>query len=351
MSYGAIFWLALQTCRERDSAKRAVFVLALVTAGYSVYGLVLYFLDSNAILWFEKWAYEGFLTSTFVNRNTFATFAGLGLLCAVTSGMLHIRSNESGSYVGSSASRRIIRMLAELELTFYFSLAAVLLNGTALLLTASRGGVSATVIAVFVFVAGIALRAKNAGRVAVLAFTVLIVVGGLLLGVSGGHVDERLDHFAEKGFGATQRSIAFKQTAIAIEDYIYLGTGYGTFADVFQAYSVPGIRAYFDYAHNTYLELALEIGLPAAGCLLIAVVLLAWRCFRGLERHSNAYLLAWLGCCATVLVGTHALVDFSVQIPGVACMYALLLGLGCSQSWSVTSKTDLPPSSLVTKRV
>jgi len=32
--------------------------------------------------------------------------------------------------------------------------------------------------------------------------------------------------------------------------------------------------------------------------------------------------------------GIHALVDFSLQIPAVAILYACLLGIGCAQAWS-----------------
>ena len=34
------------------------------------------------------------------------------------------------------------------------------------------------------------------------------------------------------------------------------------------------------------------------------------------------------------LVGLHALVDFSLQIPAVAILYACILGIGCAQASS-----------------
>ena len=39
---------------------------------------------------------------------------------------------------------------------------------------------------------------------------------------------------------------------------------------------------------------------------------------------------AVLAACS-VLVGVHALVDFSLEMPAVAATYALLLGVGCAQ--------------------
>ncbi|KKM69395.1 hypothetical protein LCGC14_1451270, partial [marine sediment metagenome] len=35
-----------------------------------------------------------------------------------------------------------------------------------------------------------------------------------------------------------------------------------------------------------------------------------------------------------VLVGVHSMVDFSLQIPAIGATFALILGIGCAQSWS-----------------
>jgi hypothetical protein len=37
---------------------------------------------------------------------------------------------------------------------------------------------------------------------------------------------------------------------------------------------------------------------------------------------------------ATLIVGCHALVDFSIQLQGIALLYAALLGAGYAQSWT-----------------
>jgi hypothetical protein len=40
-----------------------------------------------------------------------------------------------------------------------------------------------------------------------------------------------------------------------------------------------------------------------------------------------------IGFAASVVVGIHAAVEFSLQVPAVAVVYAALLGLGVAQSW------------------
>ena len=48
--------------------------------------------------------------------------------------------------------------------------------------------------------------------------------------------------------------------------------------------------------------------------------------------YALATLHAAARAGASVLVGVHALVDFSVQIPAVAVTYAAILGMGCAQA-------------------
>ncbi|MFN3076313.1 MAG: hypothetical protein ABT940_05440 [Alphaproteobacteria bacterium] len=80
---GVAFWLAVQMGRAPHRARRMVETLALVSGAIAFYGLIVYLSGAETIFWLEKWAYRGDLTATLVNRNHYATLAGLGLLCAV----------------------------------------------------------------------------------------------------------------------------------------------------------------------------------------------------------------------------------------------------------------------------
>jgi O-antigen ligase len=103
----------------------------------------------------------------------------------------------------------------------------------------------------------------------------------------------------------------------------------------------------FDKAHNTYLELALDLGIPVAVALVLAVAVVAARCAKGFAIRSRDRELPMLGVAATILVGLHALADFSLQIPGMACTYFTLLGLAWNQSWGSRSGTGKSKTSLV----
>ncbi len=164
----------------------------------------------------------------------------------------------------------------------------------------------------------------------------ILAIAVLMLGVvelSGARLMGRL---LKQGLETDARFETYARTWEAVRDYLYLGSGLGTFQDVFTAYRLelsPG-RQVWDKAHNDYLELLLGLGLPAATLVLLSFAGLFFRAIRGFfARHRDAHYAA-IAASACVLVSLHSLVDFSLQIQANALAFALLLGLGLAQSWS-----------------
>jgi hypothetical protein len=69
-----------------------------------------------------------------------------------------------------------------------------------------------------------------------------------------------------------------------------------------------------------------------AWALFLAILWLALVCLRGVWVRRRNWIYPAIGVAATVLVGAHALVDFSLQIPAVAYTYALIMGVAVAQS-------------------
>ena len=78
------------------------------------------------------------------------------------------------------------------------------------------------------------------------------------------------------------------------------------------------------------LELALEAGIPATLAMVSSVSAFAALCVVALVRRK-AVRFALAGTAASLMVGIHALVDFSLQMPAVAVTYAALLGVCAAQ--------------------
>jgi O-antigen ligase len=113
-----------------------------------------------------------------------------------------------------------------------------------------------------------------------------------------------------------------------------LGQGLGGFRDAFRAHIPPALTGEeWDMAHSSYLENAYELGLPAAVLFYVAIAVVLVRLWRGTGvRRTNRGLPAF--AFAVGVVGAlHATVDFSLQIPAVAALFAFCLGLGWAQSF------------------
>ena len=311
LAYGGIFWLALHL--GRPSARAHQVLLALAGGGllYAAYGLV------------QAFGSETGVTSTFVNRNSYATYAGMTLLCGLG---LVLRGFAREARAGLSLRATVLEMLARLDARLPVGVITCLVAGSALLLTQSRGALVALCAAFVAFLASLRRMALVTSSTFFKAAAVSSV--GLLVGIVGLAGEETLGRFAQADVQASNRLAYYRTTLEAIRDRPLLGTGYGTYADAFRAYNHPGTGTYFlDKAHNTYLQMAMELGWPAAAALYSGLALLVLGCLRGQGGVWSAVLVS-----CSVLVAVHSLVDFSLEMPANAATYALLLGIGCAQS-------------------
>jgi O-antigen ligase len=333
LTHGGIFWLALQYGRDRKRAATMFYALVLAGLAYASYGLVVEFSASQTILWFDKTSYQDSLTSTFINRNSYATYAGLGLV--VTTGLLVDLFGSTYRSEPEIRRERWRQLAVRLTTGGWALVVAWLLLATALLLTDSRGGfLSACAGVVAVFMASAASRGLPIRLATALASGALSA--GLALFILSG--DTVMGRLAGTDIENESRLAAYSLTLQAISDSPWRGTGYGSFGEVFRMYRDEAVPDIYDRAHNTYLENTLEFGIPASVCLLLAVASAVLYCARGISRRRRDMVYPIVGLSAAILVGCHSLVDFSLQVPAVGATFALILGAGCAQSWSSQKK-------------
>lgn len=328
LGYGLIFWIALRCGRDAALARRGLGVFAAFVSLLSCYGLVLALVGSETLLWFDKWAMHHYVTATFVNKNSFATYAGLGFLVNLA---LTIEALKPAMAIPATNRKVALRRwLHAVYASAWPWLVGCLLCGSALLATASRGGFLATVFGTAVLLLAL-FSASRSRAVLPLALGVLLPVAVFLLWNASGEVLLRL---GETEFGSDLRSTVYDRVLQAIADAGALGSGAGSFQEAFRPYKTEALGGFtWDLAHSSYLENAMELGWAAALALVLAIAGPVYRCFAALRERRRRRYFGAVGLAATVLVGLHATVDFSLQMPAIAAAYALLLGLAWAQSW------------------
>lgn len=328
LAYGLVFFLAFQLCVERLRAKYLLQCLSIAGLLYSLYGIVAHWGDFHTILWFPKWnSSPENLNSTFVNKNHFATYAGLTLLCAVAVLLQHILPKQSYAKPHQGRWRELELMLSR----GWFPLLAVIIIFVALLLSHSRGGIVSTSVALCSLLLILLYKSDSMTRY---FFTVLGGMGLVVLVVysfSSPMVSQQLGQLSAD---VQSREEVQELVGQAIGDNPWTGFGLGAFEDSFRLYRNEMIPVNFSEAHNVYLESLFELGIPVALLLFVAVVAAAAVCVRGVFIRHRDWVYPAVGVAATVLAGLHSWVDFSLQIPAVAVTYACIMGAACAQSYS-----------------
>jgi O-antigen ligase len=267
------------------------------------------------------------LRSTFINRNHYATWQGLTLLCAI--GLFYLRMSHAHGRPYAMPDDRATSV-ENWILKAWIPLTVMLLMVTALVLTHSRGGFIATLLATVVLLLLLDSRSqvkRASARALVLSALAVCSLAFYLTS------EVLLDRLERTDITTEERVIVFENVQHGISENPWLGFGYGTFADSFRLYDRIESPVHYDRAHNTWLENLFELGVPAALALFAAIAGLTLTCLKGVRRRHRDWAYPAVGAAASVLVGTHALLDFSLQIPAVAILYACIMGIGCAQAW------------------
>lgn len=320
------FIVALHLFNRRRDAFLLLSMLSHLVVGVAVISLCQFLFAPTTVGFEAKTAYIGSLTGFYINRNSAGTFFGMGIVINV--GLLNYYLQNSSLM---AFARKIVtpERLSRAEKTTLLLLIGVLIEVLALAATQSRGA-TASVFLGLLCLAWLFNRRKRSGHRSRSRLARLALIVSLMSIVAVVVAQETVYRMSAQSVDQA-RLCTYAATAKAVGDNWPLGSGFGSFADVFPAYRIPqcsGIEGVWDAAHNSYLEGALGLGTVFVVVLSVALAMLIWAFVTGLlERHSYRFAPA-IGLASLVVVGLHSLIDFSLQIPGNALFFAALLA-GC----------------------
>lgn len=153
------------------------------------------------------------------------------------------------------------------------------------------------------------------------ALLVSVVIVGIVLVFVTEEGARLLDQTGTLSPGA--REVIFANTWKAMTDFMPVGSGIGSFADVYRLYEDPSAirRSYINHAHNDYLEILLETGILGG---LVLVIFLGWWARQAVRIWSairtDHFALAAVIASATILV--HSIVDYPMRTAAISAVFA-----------------------------
>jgi O-antigen ligase len=251
----------------------------------------------------------GEVSGTFANRNHFALFLALGCVLAP------VWAFAGGRRPGWRAP---------------LALGLVLLFALMLLTTGSRAGLVLGAVAI---AAGLLLVRRGIRQElrryprwvfpALLAGLVALVAIIALASVAADRAVS-LDRILEADQGQDMRARGLPTVLEMIRTYFPFGSGLGGFDPLFRVHEPLSVLkfTYFNHAHNDFLEIALDAGLP--GLLVLAAGLIWWgwngvKAWRGASRDP----LPRAGAVVVLLILMASLVDYPARTPLVMAVAIL----------------------------
>ncbi len=204
--------------------------------------------------------------------------------------------------------------------------AAVFVLVFAVALTAGRGAMLVLVTGLGVLIAVAWRRAPRAANVAL----AILAAAGLAAGnlVAHGNTTARLVTLVNPEAAGMTRFLIWQQAWEIIRESPWLGKGLGAFGLVFPAHQNPLDTSAGFMAHNDYLQIWLEAGLPGLVLLLavyVSALVLFVRALRT-RRIGHARAIEMTGLfCGLLAVAMHSFVNFDLYILPTSLVAGVML--------------------------
>ncbi len=260
--------------------------------------------------------------ASFANRNALASFCTLAMLTNLGMAGYWLARRHPGP-------KDMFHVL--LSGAWLFLLGAAVC-GFAILETGSRAGAVSAAIAAGIFV----VLCSAHRRKALMRMISIGVIGLAAFLATNSFLAQRAADLS----GDMPRFILFRDVLSALADRPVLGHGLSGFQSGF-ANNLSADLAFGEWrrAHNSLLENAYELGLPAAGLFAILIGLVFARLWRATSRDTPDRWLTGLSIAALCAAAIHGLFDFTFQFPANAALLACVAGMGWGISFSTETAT------------
>ncbi len=330
IAYALLGWISWRFLSSSKAARAFGFGLVIIGVIQSLYAITE---SASATLPHPQFFQSSRLIGTFSSPNSFGGLMAitipvtLGLILSLAPRLMkNSRERFFRELLGSKHAMNRLIVLVLCVIGFCAQCVA-------LLLSASRGAIVSTTIcvaALFFWFLILFKKRLSRGSLFVFVIIVLIITG---IGI-GGSYTLAIARFKEIATADTLPDVPrIKIWKGAIDMFLChpLGVGAGCFENAFCRFQPTGFGAHRVYhAHNDYLEMLCEIGIPGFAALVALLCIGFMKCGKLIRPHEASYSVwifrgALMGALAALM---HAFVDFNLTSrPGITTSFIVLSGI------------------------
>jgi O-antigen ligase len=347
-AYLALFVFTVHLAEDPVKVERLTMLLLVAGVAFGLFGIGQWLAGLRELFGTDPSSAGLRATATFGNRNHYAAFMGMLLLCSLGwMGSRWARITRR-SLRASRQGPRVAGQEAKAKLTIA-GLGIVFL-ALGLVFSLSRSGISFALVACGAFALlvrpayepmqseTIELESSGRGRkrrgkrgprghwlwalgLAVLAIAIWIGIDPVV---------ERFELLPKEWEAESGRYQVWADSLSVVEDFWLTGSGLSSFRYVYPIYRSFGGRIFYSWAHNDYLQALIELGVPGFACIvwiLIGVSLAANRVRKNLDGDPSSLHLHAGYCAAAVAIALHSFTDFSLHLAADAALLSVVLGV------------------------
>lgn len=323
--YALFYFLTVQILSNGDSLKKTIRIVGYLAIAIAFLAIIQKFSSPDRIYWFRgvpanaqpigPWVYHnhyaGFMEMTFP-----IVFALFLFYRPVVDSEKSLRSRVAAMFSAPGSN-----------LHFFLGFGAVVIAAS-ICISLSRGGIISLSLALILF---LALLPRKIFAFKLVAYGLIVSCVAILVTWLGwGSVIGKFGTtFSTTGGINDIRPILWHDSIEIIRDFLFTGTGFGTFIHIYPLYSTLSFDFILDHAHNDYIELLSDgglIGFILAGWFVLAVLRQGWQRIRT-RRERYAILLSIGSFAGIVAILFHSVTDFNLHNGANGLYFFFLCGL------------------------
>ncbi len=323
ISYFVIFLLTVLLVRRDKRLTWLAYTLVFSGLFQAFYGSIMLLSGMDSLI-FEKKYYMDVATGTFVNRNHLAGY--LEMTLAVGIGLLISQLQDSTDVTWKQRLRSLFKWILSGKMLLRLYLVIMVI---ALVLTHSRMGNTGFFASMMIAGVIALIFKKHATRSTIILLVSLLIIDMFIVGAWFG-----IEKVAERIQGTSRDTIARDEvdeyTLNYWKNYLWTGSGLGTYYLTFPKYREHDISAFFDHAHNDYFEFGVETGiiglLLVGSCFLLSLWVALLAQYKRRNPLNRGISFSVVMALTAILI--HSTVDFNLQIPANAATFMVIMAMG-----------------------